>query len=141
MKILIPTDGSIYSSNAAKVAGKIALEHDYELIILHVVPYKGFSRKTWQKNGAEQVISTIVDILVNTGCDREKIKTIIEDGNAPEKIVKVAEDMSVDRIVIGTQGKNGLKKLAGSVTGKVLQISDILVLVVPPNYTITQFKI
>ncbi|WP_342306097.1 universal stress protein [Methanolobus sp. ZRKC5] len=136
MKILIPTDGSIYSSNAAKVAGKIALKHDYELIILHVVPDKGFSRKTWQKKGADQVISTIVDILLETGCDREKIKTIIEDGSAPEKIVEVAEDMRVDRIVIGTQGKNGLKKLVGSVTEKVLQISDVLVLVVPPNYTI-----
>jgi Universal stress protein UspA and related nucleotide-binding proteins len=136
MKILIPTDGSIYSSNAARVAARIALKHEYELIVLHVVPDKGFSRKTWQKEGADSVISTITDILVESGCDSDKIEALIEDGSAPEKIVEVAKDRGVDRIVIGTQGKNGLKKLVGSVTEKVLQISDVLVLVVPPNYII-----
>ena len=135
MKILIPTDGSIYSSNAAKVAAKIALKHDYRLIVLHVVPDKGFSRKTWQKEGAENVVSTITDILIEQGCDIDRIDTLIEDGSAPEKIVEVARNEGADRIVIGTQGKNGLKMLVGSVTEKVLQISDVLVLVVPPNYT------
>ncbi|MBP1908087.1 universal stress protein [Methanolobus bombayensis] len=136
MKILIPTDGSMYSSNAAKVASKIAQNHDYRLIVLHVVPDKGFSRKTWQKEGAESVISTIVDILTEEGCDQDRIDTIIEDGSAPEKIVEIAKNEGVDRIVIGTQGKSGLKKIVGSVTEKVLQISEVLVLVVPPNYNI-----
>ncbi|SDF53573.1 Nucleotide-binding universal stress protein, UspA family [Methanolobus vulcani] len=135
MKLLIPTDGSMYSSNAAKVAAKIAQNHDYRLIVLHVVPDKGFSRKTWQKKGADSVISTITDILTEAGCDEDRIDTIIEDGSAPEKIVEIARNEGVDRIVIGTQGKNGLKKIVGSVTEKVLQISDVLVLVVPPNYT------
>jgi nucleotide-binding universal stress UspA family protein len=136
MKILIPTDGSIYSSNAAKVAAKIARKHDYRLIVLHVVPDKGFSRKSWQKEGANSVISTITDILTEAGCEEDRIYTIIEDGSAPEKIVEIARNEGVDRIVIGTQGKNGLKKIVGSVTEKVLQISDVLVLVVPPNYTV-----
>jgi nucleotide-binding universal stress UspA family protein len=134
MKLLIPTDGSIYSSNAAKVAAEIALKHDYGLVILHVVPDKGFSRKTWQKKGADSAISTITSILIEAGCDENRIDTIIEDGSAPEKIVEIARKERVDRIVIGTQGKNGLKKIIGSVTEKVLQISDVLVLVVPPNY-------
>ncbi|WP_407354770.1 universal stress protein [Methanolobus sp. WCC5] len=135
MKILIPTDGSAYSSNAARVAAKIALKHDYSLIVLHVVPDKGFSRKTWQNEGAENVVSAIVDILVSSGCARERIEILIEDGSAAEKIAEVAKNNGVDRIIIGTQGRNGIKKLMGSVTEKVLQISDVLVLVVPPNYT------
>ncbi|SFM42147.1 universal stress protein [Methanolobus profundi] len=135
MKILIPTDGSVYSSNAAKVAAKIALGHDYKLLVLHVVPDKGFKRKKWQKEGAENAISGITDILVKAGCEIERIESIIKDGNAPEMIVKVARKQNADRIVIGTHGKNGLKKLMGSVTEKVLQISDVLVLVVPPKYT------
>ncbi|TQD23950.1 universal stress protein [Methanolobus vulcani] len=134
MKLLIPTDGSIYSSNAAKVAAKIVQKHDYRLIVLHVVPDKGFTRKTWQDEGANSAISTIKDILLEAGCDEERIDTIIEDGSAPEKIVEIARKERVDRIVIGTHGKNGFKKLIGSVTEKVLQISDVLVLVVPPNY-------
>ncbi|MDI3485363.1 MAG: hypothetical protein PWQ75_1505 [Methanolobus sp.] len=136
MKLLIPTDGSVYSSNAAKVAAEIALNHDYKLVVLHVVPDKGFSRKTWQNKGADSVISIITDILIEAGCDENRIETIIEDGNAPEKIVEIARNESVDRIVIGTQGKSGIKKIVGSVTEKVLQTSDALVLVVPPNYNV-----
>ena len=134
MKILIPTDGSVYSSNAAKVAAKIALEHNYEMLVLHVLPDKGTSMKTWRKEGAENVLSTITEILLEAGCEKERIGTLIEDGSAPEKIVEIARKEGVDRIVIGTRGKDGLKKLMGSVTEKVLQISDVLVLVVPPNY-------
>ncbi len=136
MKILIPTDGSEYSSNAAKVAATIALKHDYRLLVLHVVADKGFSRKTWQKEGAENVLASITEILTEYGCEEERIDTLIEDGNAAEKIAEIAGKEDVDRIVIGTHGKDGLKKLMGSVTEKVLQISDVLVLVVPPNYTI-----
>lgn len=136
MKLLIPTDGSVYSSNAARVAAEIALDHDYKLVVLHVVPDKGFSRKTWQNKGADSVISIITDILIEAGCDEDRIETIIEDGNAPEKIVEIARNESVDRIVIGTQGKSGIKKIVGSVTEKVLQTSDALVLVVPPNYNV-----
>lgn len=135
MKILIPTDGSVYSSNAAKVAAKIAIGHDYRLLVLHVVPDKGFKRKRWQKEGAENAISAITDILIESGCEKERIDTLIEDGSAPEKIAELARKEDVDRIIIGTHGKSGLKKLMGSVTEKVLQISDVLVLVVPPNYT------
>ena len=136
MKILIPTDGSEYSANAAKVAAKIALGHDYKLLILHVLPDKGFKRKKWQKEGAENVISAINDILVDAGCEIDRIETVVEDGSAPEKIAEIARKEEVDRIVIGTHGKNGIHKLMGSVTEKVLQISDVLVLVVPPNYTV-----
>lgn len=134
MKLLIPTDGSIYSANAAKVAARMARGHDYRLLVLHVVPDKGFKRKRWQVEGAENVLSMIIDVLVESGCERDRIDTMIEDGSAPEKIVEIAKNEGVERIVIGTHGKNGLQKLMGSVTERVLQISDVLVLVVPPNY-------
>ena len=134
MKILIPTDGSAYAENAAKVAAKIAMKHDYQLIILHVVPDKGITRKTWRSEGAENALQAIKDTLMKMGCQEELIETIILDGSAPEKIVEVAKERNVDRIVMGTQGKSGIKKFLGTVTEKVLQLSDVLVLVVPPNY-------
>lgn len=135
MRILIPTDGSAYAENAAKVAAKIAMKHEYQLIVLHVVPDKGVSRKTWRKQGAENALQAIKDTLVRMGCQEEFIETVIMDGSAPEKIVEVAKERNVDRIVMGTQGKSGIKKFVGTVTEKVLQLSDVLVLVVPPNYS------
>ncbi len=134
MKILIPTDGSAYSKKAAIVASEIAQKHGYKLIILHVVDDKGLKRKTWRKKGAEHIIEEIFEILVDSGCKPDCIEKIIRDGNAPETIVEVAREMEVDRIVIGTEGRNGIKMIVGSVTEKVLNHSDVLVLVVPPNY-------
>ena len=134
MKILIPTDGSVYSENAARVAAGIAMKHEYHLILLHVVDDKGLARKTWRKEGAESVLHEVRDILLEMGCKREHIEIIIKDGSAPEKIVEVSNKLNADRIVMGTHGKSGIKKLMGTVTEKVLQISDVLVLVVPPNY-------
>ena len=136
MKILLPTDGSEYSANAAKVAGKIACKRNSEILVLHVVTDTGVGRKTWQNNGAESVISAILSILKDQGCDEERIESIIEDGNAPDKIVEIAKQRNVDRIIMGTRGKSGFKKIVGSVTEKVLQKSDVLVLVVPPNYNV-----
>ena len=136
MKLLLPTDGSTYSENAAMVAGRIAKKHNAEIVIVHVVEDKGLGRKAWRDSGAEQVISSIKEKLVSIGCEEAKLHAEIVDGNAPEKIVKTARMHKVDRIVIGTSGHTGIKKIMGSVTQKVLQISDTLVLVVPPDYKI-----
>ncbi len=134
MKILLPIDGSTYSKNAAKVAGKIAKEHNSHIIVLHVVGDRGLGRKTWRKEGAEHVNNLIINILLEMGCDVSDITSMIEGGSAAEMIVKAAKEHDVDRIIMGTHGRTGIKKIVGSVTQKVLQLSDILVLVVPPDY-------
>ncbi|MCD4801260.1 MAG: universal stress protein [Methanococcoides sp.] len=134
MKILLPTDGSGYSENAAMVAGQIASKHDSEVIIVHVVEDKGLGRKTWRENGAEHVINSVREELLKRGCNEQNIISEIVDGHAAEMIVKTAKKHNVDRIVIGTRGHTGIKQIMGSVTLKVLQMSPILVLVVPPEF-------
>ncbi|HJH30616.1 MAG TPA: universal stress protein [Methanosarcinaceae archaeon] len=134
MKLLIPIDGSDYSVNAAKVAGKMALEHNDDILLLHVVTDTGVGRKKWRNTGAESILSSVRDILINAGCDEKRIKCIVKDGNAPEIIVDIANQHDAYKIVMGTRGNTGLKKIMGSVTEKVLQTSNKLVLVVPPKY-------
>ena len=136
MKLLIPIDCSDYSTNAAIVAGKMALEQiNYEILLLHVVSDTGVGRKRWRDTGAEGVLSSVQNILTDMGCEESHIECIVEDGNAPETIINIANQENVDKIVMGTQGKTGIKKIMGSVTEKVLQNSNKLVLVVPPKYT------
>ncbi|MHC1576397.1 MAG: universal stress protein [Methanosarcinaceae archaeon] len=134
MKILLPIDGSTYSKKAAKVAGRIAKEHNSHILVLHVVGDRGLSRKTWRKEGAEHVNALTINILLEMGCDVSNITSIVEGGNAAEMIVKVAKEHDIDRIIMGTRGRTGIKKIVGSVTQNVLQLTDILVLVVPPDY-------
>ena len=135
MKLLIPIDCSDYSTNAARVAGKMAIEQtNYDIFLLHVVTNTGVGRKKWRDTGAENILSSVQDMLINIGCEESRIECIVEDGNAPEIIINIANQKNVDKIVMGTQGKTGFKKIMGSVTEKVLQTSDKLVLVVPPKY-------
>ncbi|WP_367344230.1 universal stress protein [Methanomethylovorans sp.] len=138
MKILLPTDGSIYSENAARITKKIGNE-ETEFIVLHVLADKGTGMKSWQNEGADIILSAIENILVEMGFDSSRIKKIVEEGNAPAQIADVANRYEVDLVVMGNHGgNNGLKKIMGSVTTKVLELSERLILVVPPNYVLSQ---
>ena len=134
MNILIPIDGSAGSKRAAKVGLSIAKTHSVKIILLHVISTTGNKRKKWMDEGATKLLSLCKDAMVKAGIDTDNITTIIEEGDPAEQIVDTAELRGMDRIVIGTQGKTGLKKLTGSVTEKVLRHSRVLVLVVPPKY-------
>jgi nucleotide-binding universal stress UspA family protein len=136
MKILIPIDGSEYSKKAAQVSLRMAKKHAAKLILIHVIAPSGQERKRWMEQGAEKLLGTYRDAMVKAGIDSENITTIIENGDPSTQIVETAELNGVDRIVMGTYGKSGLKKIAGSVTERVLRKSKVLVLVVPPNYEI-----
>jgi nucleotide-binding universal stress UspA family protein len=60
------------------------------------------------------------------------IRREVRWGNAAETIVEVANEAGCDLIVIGTRGATGLSRLVmGSVTAKVVRMSDVPVLAVP----------
>jgi len=134
MNILIPIDGSAGSKRAAKVGLKIAKSHSAKIFLLHAISATGQKRKKWMEEGAKKLLSVYEDAIVEAGIDAVNVTTIIEEGDPAEQIVETAELRGMDRIVIGTHGKTGLKKLTGSVTEKVLRYSRVLVLVVPPKY-------
>ena len=134
MNILIPIDGSAGSKRAAKVGLRIAKTHSVKIILLHVISTTGQKRKKWMDEGATKLLSSCKDAMVEAGIDADNITTVIEEGDPAEQIVDTAKLRGMDRIVIGTHGKTGLKKLTGSVTEKVLRHSRVLVLVVPPKY-------
>jgi len=134
MNILIPIDGSAGSKRAAKVGLSIAKTHSAKIFLLHAISATGQKRKKWMEDGAKKLLLVYEDAIVEAGVDAGNITTIIEEGDPAEQIVETAELRGMDRIVIGTHGKTGLKKLTGSVTEKVLRHSRVLVLVVPPKY-------
>ncbi|MBE0662410.1 MAG: universal stress protein [Bacteroidales bacterium] len=62
----------------------------------------------------------------------EDIETIIEVGDFAESILKAANDLHADIIVMGSHSQKWLEKiLVGSVTEKVLQLTEVPLLVVP----------
>ncbi len=136
MKILLPIDGSEYSKKAAQVALRIAKLHSGQILLLHVIAPSGQERKKWMVEGAEKLLQVYKESMLNEGLDEACITTLIENGDPADQIIDTAKIKGATRIIIGTHGKTGIKKLAGSVTEKVLRNSKVLVLGVPPNYEI-----
>lgn len=79
-------------------------------------------------NGANKDTTEIGDIAKSEGA---LVKTRIEEGGIPEKIVEVAEDEKCDLIIMGTNRTNWFKKLFGkNVVEKVISHAPCPVLVV-----------
>ncbi len=61
----------------------------------------------------------------------EDVKTYCRNGNAPQEIVALVQEESVDLIIVGTDGRTGVKHLVmGSVARSVLRTAHRPVLIV-----------
>lgn len=84
--------------------------------------------KTFLRQEGEAAIQYVEDLAMNEGLD---IKKWIVQGHPAEEIMKLAEEQSVDLIVMGTLGRSGIEKfLLGSIADKVIRSSKIPVLTV-----------
>jgi len=62
----------------------------------------------------------------------KNIKTLVEEGDFAESILKTAKDMHADIIVMGTHSRKWLENIVmGSVTEKVLNHTSIPVFIIP----------
>jgi len=139
LKILLPVDGSENSSKT--VADFIQLLGWYkekpEFHLLNVqYPLDGnvslFVNKTdikqyHQEEGLKSLQNTR-DLLDQAGIPYQYHIIV---GDPAEMIVRFATEKQYDQIIMGPRGKGGIKGLLlGSVTNKVMQLSDIPVLLV-----------
>jgi len=141
-KILVATDGSDYTKKATVHALGLAKLSGAELHAIYVID-------TRYGCGPESCILTdtsperVKNIL---GCQGDTAIKYIErlakkegvpterwivEGNPAEEIVRLAEEQSVDLIVMGTLGSSGIERFVlGSVADKVIRSSRIPVLTV-----------
>jgi len=137
-KIVIPTDGSDVSFEAAKHAVNIAKKFDAELYAIYVVdvsPFVGLPAE-----GSWELISELLKEEGNEALKKVKklaeenevnIHTEILEGVPAKEIVEFAEKKKADLIVMGTTGKTGLERiLLGSVAERVIKNAHCPVLVV-----------
>ncbi len=137
-KILLPTDGSKGSENAAKHARIIAQDHSSEIYVLNVMearPTSGITMDILKKEGEEalQKISQIFkEIEKEEGYDKPlKKEFLMRVGYPSDEILDTALNMKVDLIVIGGSGKHRLERyIMGSVAEKVVRDAKCPVLTV-----------
>jgi nucleotide-binding universal stress UspA family protein len=137
-KILIPADGSDYSIRAADYGISIAKVHDAQITVVYVldeVVIEKFSKVTERENiekdlkaDGQRYINYILRLAQKEGV---KATSLIVKGRPFEQIVHLADDLSVDLIVMGTYGRRGAERiLIGSVAERVIEYAHCPVLVI-----------
>jgi nucleotide-binding universal stress UspA family protein len=146
-KILVALDGSSYSDQVAKYGGDIALRYNAEITLIHVVelsksvmPISGMDAdfsaeieltekltKRMESN-AQNLLSGYKKDMDDKGLDA---KIRIENGNASDIILTIAEDEGYDLIVVGCRGLGNVKRFVlGSVSDKISKHAHCPVLIV-----------
>lgn len=139
--ILVATDGSRYSEAAVSEAVEIAKRCGSSLVIISVVPsdtespfdivhsemHKGLISDEESKAAEKNVKSA------KTMAEKEGISVsgFILAGRPYDAIIETAKENRTDLIIVGSHGRTGLAKLLmGSVTERVIGLSECAVLVV-----------
>jgi nucleotide-binding universal stress UspA family protein len=142
--ILVPVDGSDFSIRALKYAIPLMKGFNSNLIALHIVPssirYDFFmNKKDNETNSSVNQILQFAYIEAQNWFEDIKEKmavefktdVIIAEESVVKEIIQYSEQEKIDLIIIGTQGRTGLKKLfLGSVASGVLTFAHCPVLVV-----------
>ena len=140
--ILVPYDGSKYSTHAFKVALDIAQKYDSKITILACLlkpTYRGVwyydSRYTKailkkEEKVAKQNITKLVDD-VKKKIDKSINVKIIPTVSITDKIVTFVKTNKIDLIVMGSHGRTGFDKLLlGSVANGVSQKAKCPILII-----------
>lgn len=133
--ILHPTGFSDNSALAFQMACALAVDYDAKLILLHVTPesHNPFSARAIPdplKSAESQEIAGAFP-WPKPPDPRVRVEHRIAEGEAPTEILRVAESVKCDLIVMGTHGRTGLGRLlSGSVAEEVTRRASCPVLAV-----------
>ena len=141
MKVLVPVDGSKYTTMCLKVAAFLCKPKEAEIYIMTVIPHlsdidlelspadREVVRESFKKRG-EVLLEKSKKELESYGI--HKITTVLLKGTSPSReIVDFAEKEKVNLIIIGARGLNEEARfLLGAETPKVVKYSPCCVFVV-----------
>ena len=141
MRILLPVDGSEHCRNALRfIASRQALSPEKEatvelLNVQHSIPEAVINalgldsvRKASQDEGMK-----VIDAMREDASDLD-VRAKVEGGEFAPVIVREADHMDADLIVMGTHGRKGIDRiLFGSVAEKVVKNASMPVLTVRPT--------
>jgi nucleotide-binding universal stress UspA family protein len=140
-RILHPTDFSSASRAAFDRALAMCRDSRAELVILHaltpIVPMMGegyVPPQTYDaidaaaRQGAQRKLDALV---ARARKARVRVRGLVVEGSAHERIVRAAKRLRADLIVMGTHGRSGLARLfVGSVASRVVSAASCPVMTV-----------
>ncbi|HEY2942017.1 MAG TPA: universal stress protein [Vicinamibacteria bacterium] len=139
-RVLCPTDFSAFSARAFEHAVAMAAWHEARLTVLHILPdtvvpsnelaYMG-NPMLLERGRSEDTQSWLADVVAPACRAGLHVDGEVREGKPAGEIVRAAQDLGVDLIVMGTHGRSGFQRwVLGSVTEKVLRQAPCPVLTV-----------
>ena len=140
-QILVPTDFSPASHNAARYALSLAREYGADLILLNVTPPSVIVHDSMFASvmiTQAEIIQQNRDLLDKEmvaldGENQTNIKALAIEGFFAEVIPETAKNQEADLIVMGMKGKGKSNSLFGSTTTAIIRKGNLPVLVIPEN--------
>jgi len=144
-KILLATDGSIHSNNAAKQVVEFQKIWDSKVVVIHSIKdnripselYPNITVLYSKYNTLEEVYKEAGKKLLDKtkkmfGAKQELVETRLIEDEAPEHyILRILEKENFDLVVIGSRGQHSKikKALLGTVSTKVSKnaVCDVLI--------------
>jgi len=141
-KIILATDFSDTSNEASYYALQLAHAFKAELIALHVFDINAWSIPSHDYLATDAVVEGLEETIqrgknalkeLAESFDLE-VETIFTEGDPSHEIVRIAEELNADLIVLGTHGYSGWKRFTiGSVAEFVVRHAPCAVLTVRPK--------
>lgn len=136
-RILLATDGSPQSEDAVQLAIRIAAAHSSELTAMTVV----YTNDEFLALAPSMVTEMVIKAKAMVDKIRQqaekagvKAETVVKEGEPYKAITAHATTIPADVIVMGSQGRRGLRKiLMGSVTERTIGYSPCPVLIRHPG--------
>src|SRR5659263_104948 len=127
VEVLLATDGSESAKKAEIAALNIAEAYNIRMAALYVVNVPSTSEQAELIKYGEKVLDEVVEDGKKMGVEVQKILKL---GSPSETILNVAKSLMVHTIVVGSEGRKGIKRvLLGSVAENVVRNAQCSVLV------------
>lgn len=133
MRILIAMDESDHSFRAVEAVSRSMHHEDSHLLLLHVLEAPALfepDQSLWKREEQAKIFLKNACAQLQSA-DFKDIEIRVADGEAPSRIVEVAQQWNADFVVLGSQGRTSLASiLLGSVTEFVARHAGCSIVIV-----------
>lgn len=137
MKLLVAIDGSQHAAKALEVAGRLAAAAGADVLVVHQrsdgsIDHGPVNPSPEGVDAAQSLVDSAVATVLTAGAASARGRVVRGlHGEEAQVLMDVAREEDVDIIVVGPRGMGRLRGLlVGSVTDRLVQLSDRPVLVV-----------
>jgi len=119
--LLIADSGTGHVEEMVRMLQDIPSFEQAKVNLLHVVPEQSKSQADDHRSNAEQLLTAAVQRM---GLDASGVNALVREGDPKQTVLKVADELSCDLIVMGSRGLGRLQSiLANSTSQYVFQLS------------------